>query len=111
MTTQTKKFLELSDILALRFECKKCGSELLISSLRDISNRDEQGKLSNCPVCRNPWASVGGSTCELAIAEFLTVLNKLRGMLGTHEGAFPAGFALTVEIKGKEQDKEDRRSL
>jgi transcription elongation factor Elf1 len=105
MTTQTKRFIELSDILALRFECKECHSELLVSSLQDISKRDEQGKLNNCPVCRKPWASIGGSTCELAIAEFLTALNKLRGMLGIHQGAFPAGFSLTVEIKDKEQAK------
>jgi len=108
MTTQTKKFIELSDILALRFECKECHSELLISSLRDISKREQQGKLNTCPVCRKEWASVNGSTCELAIAEFLTELNKLRGLLGTHQGAFPAGFSLTVEIKGKEE-KEDAK--
>ena len=102
MTTQTKKFIELSDILALRFECKKCGSELLISSLRDISNRDEQGKLSTYPVCRNPWASVGGSTCELAIAEFLSSLNKLRWLIGS-QGSFPAGFSMTAEIKADAQ--------
>jgi hypothetical protein len=29
-------------------------------------------------------------------------------MLGTHQGAFPAGFSLTVEIKGKEE-KEDAK--
>lgn len=106
MTTQTKKFIELSDILALRFECKECHSELLVSSLQDISKRNEQGKLSNCPVCRRPWASISGSTCELTIAEFLTSLNRLRGMIGTHEGAFPAGFSLTVEIEGKEEEDQ-----
>jgi len=97
MTTQTKKFIELSDILALRFECKKCGSELLISSLRDISNRDEQGKLSTiqCAVIRGQCC---GSTCELAIAEFLSSLNKLRGLIGS-QGSFPAGFSMTAEIK------------
>ena len=105
MTTQTKKFIEPSDILALRFECKSCGSELLISSLRDISKREEYGKLNDCPVCCKPWASIGGSTCEPTIAEFLTALNKLRGMLGTHQGAFPAGFSLMIEIKDKEQAK------
>jgi hypothetical protein len=105
MTTQTKRFIELSDILALRFECKECHSELLVSSLQDISKREELGKLNNCPVCRKPWASISGSTCELTIAEFLTALNKLRGLIGTHRDAFPAGFVLTVEIKDKEQAK------
>jgi transcription elongation factor Elf1 len=108
MTTQPKRFIEWSDILALRFECKDCGSELLISSLRDLSKREEQGKLSNCPVCRKPWASVNGSTCELAIAEFLSALNKVRGLIGS-QGTFPAGFSMTIEIKGKEQEKDDQK--
>jgi hypothetical protein len=108
MTTQTKKFIELADILALRFECKNCGSELLISSLRDMSKREEQGKLSDCPVCRKPWASISGTTCESAIAEFLSSLNKLRSLIGT-QGTFPTGFLMTVEIKAKEQDKEDQK--
>jgi hypothetical protein len=60
-------------------------------------------------VCRKPWASVNGSTCESAIAEVLSSLNKLRRLIGTHQDAFPAGFALTVEIKGKEQDKEEQK--
>ena len=99
MTTQTKRFIELQDILSLRFECKHCGSELLVSSLRDLSSREEFGKLNDCPVCRKPWASVSGSTCELTIAEFLTALNKLRGTLGKHSGAFPSGFSLMIEVK------------
>ncbi len=80
--------------------------KLLVSSLQDISKRTEHGKLSNCPVCRKPWASVSGSTCELTIAEFLTALNRLRGLIGTHDGAFPAGFSLTVEIEGREQEDQ-----
>jgi len=95
MTSQTKKFIELTDMLSLRFECKHCNSELLISSLRDL----ELGTLNNCPVCGRPWASINGSTCEPTIAEFLTALNKLRVTVGRHENVFPAGFNLTIEIK------------
>ncbi len=98
MTSETKKFIELSDILSLRFKCKHCESELLISSLRDIGKREDLGKLSNCPTCGREWASVNGSTCEMTISRFLEVLNKLRETLGT----FPTGFLLTVEVKNED---------
>jgi transcription elongation factor Elf1 len=98
MTSETKKFIEFSDILSIRFECKHCGSELVISSLRDMGKREEQGKLSNCPVCTRPWASVNGSTCESTITGFLDALNKVRESLGS----FPAGFLLTLEVASEE---------
>jgi hypothetical protein len=99
MTSQTKKFIELPDLLNLRFQCKHCQSELLISSSHDLAARKERGRLNECPVCLQPWASVNGSSCEMTIAEFLDSLNKLRSTLGTQDGAFPAGFTLTIEIK------------
>ena len=104
MTSQTKKFIELSDILSLRFGCKHCSSELLISSLRDIEKKEEQGKLNDCPVCRREWASVGGSSCELTIARFLTALNKLRSELHT----FPVGFSLMLEITNEKEVSDDK---
>lgn len=95
MTSQTKKFIELSDIIALRLECKnqKCKATLT-TSVRDF----RKGTLSACPVCKEPWATVNGSSCELAVSEFMQAFHKLEGMLGG-EGHFPAGFSLTLEIK------------
>lgn len=104
MTSQTKKFLDFSDILSLRFKCNHCASELLISSFRDLEKREEQGKLNNCPVCGREWASIGGSSCELTIARFLTALNKLRNELS----AFPAGFSLMLEIKNEKEEADDK---
>jgi|SRR5271156_3298054 len=104
MTSQTKKFMELSDILSLRFECKHCGSELLISSLRDIDKKEEQGKLNDCPVCRREWARVNGSSSESVIAKFLTALNKLRSELDT----FPFGFSLTLELTNEKEATNDK---
>lgn len=103
MTEETKKFIELSDVLALRLECKYCGSGLSISSYRDLMKREEQGKLSNCPVCSREWASVSGSTCEMTIGQFVDCLNKLRGTLKT----FPAGFVLTLEIKNEKKPQAE----
>ncbi len=99
MTSETKRFIELSDLLSLRLECKHCHSELLLSSLRSLGTKEEQGKLNRCPVCSRDWALVNGSTCELTIAEFLKALNSLRDALGS----FPAGFKLTLEIEHTDQ--------
>jgi transcription elongation factor Elf1 len=103
MTEETKKFIELSDVLSLRLECRHCGSGLSISSCRDMMRREEQGKLSNCPVCGREWASIGGSSCEMTIAQFVDCLNKLRGTLKS----FPAGFLLTLEIKNERKPQVD----
>jgi transcription elongation factor Elf1 len=99
MTSETKKFIELGDVLSLRFECKHCDSELMISSLRDIGKQEEHGKLDKCPVCGRDWACVSGSSCEMTIAKFLESLNALRGVLKS----FPAGFYLTLEVKNERQ--------
>jgi hypothetical protein len=95
MTSQTKKFIELSDIIALRFECKnqKCKSTLT-TSVRDF----RQGTLNACPVCKNPWATVNGGSCELAISDFMQAFHKMEKMLGSG-GEFPAGFSITLEVK------------
>jgi hypothetical protein len=96
MTSQTQKFIELSDILALKLECKHCGSALAIPSSRDMAGREDIGKLSTCPVCRMPWASLGGSTYEPLIVKFVSALNEIRR---TFKDA-PIGFTLTFEVSG-----------
>jgi hypothetical protein len=105
MTSQTKKFIELSDVISLRLKCKSCASELLIPSSRDIDNREEQGKLSECPVCRKDWALVNGSTCESTIAKFMSSLNKLRAEMKS----FPAGFFLAFEINNDEVPNDEKK--
>jgi|SRR5579872_1749796 len=94
MTSQTKKFIELSDIIALRLECKnqECKATL-ITSARDF----RKGTLNACPVCKEPWAIVNGGSCELAVSDFMQAFHKLESMLCA--GNFPAGFSLMLEIK------------
>lgn len=96
MTSQTKKFIELSDILALHFECKNndCKATLTLSASQDL--RD--GTLYTCPVCEKSWAVVNGGGCELTIKEFLRAYQKLQKTLGNEHGSFPAGFLLRLEI-------------
>jgi hypothetical protein len=97
MTSQTQKFIELSDIVALKLECKHCGSALAIPSSRDMTRREDVGKLSSCPVCQMPWATLGGATYEPLIAKFVSALNEIRR---TFKDA-PIGFTLTFEVTGE----------
>lgn len=95
MTSQTKQYIELSDVLALRFDCKnpKCGASLSASA-RDF----RQNALNVCPMCKESWARVNETSCELAIGEFIEAFRRLERMLSS-DGGFPTGFTLKIEIK------------
>ena len=95
MTTQTKKFIELSDILSLRCECRQgtCRTSLVIP-LADVSGR----VFAVCPSCKEPWAKFLESTYELLIADFLEKLKRL------NEARL--GCALTLEIKDEDNKKQ-----
>lgn len=93
MTTQTKKFIEPSDILSLRLECAKCHATLLLP----ISGEIEVKRLYVCPNCERPWVRLpSGATAELAIADCVTHIKTLTGMLS---GGQYNGFSLSLEIK------------
>ncbi|MBZ5706856.1 MAG: hypothetical protein LAN63_16015 [Acidobacteriia bacterium] len=98
MTNHTKTFIDLSDIVGFRFECKnpKCGAALTLPMLADI-NRGQP--LRTCPSCRSSWAQVGGAegygatNYEMYIEDLVECLKKLKGA--------PFGFVLTLELKNQ----------
>jgi len=94
MTSEIQKFIELSDILALKLKCKGCRSTITIPFARDMSNRDSAGKLSFCPICQRTWANSQGASCAPDLVRFATALGSLREVL-TDTGI---GFTLTLEI-------------
>lgn len=95
MTTQTKKFIEPSDILGLRLECADCHATLLLP----ISNDVKIKQLYVCPHCQRPWVRLPGATAEIAIAECMAHIRTLSGMLS---GGQYNGFTLSLEIKQDE---------
>lgn len=99
MTSQKRKYIELADIQALSLKCKSCGSTLAIPAARDMTTREEMGKLASCPVCRRAWANLNGSTYEPSIYEFTGALNKLRSILTTAA----LGFEMTLQISEEEE--------
>jgi hypothetical protein len=103
MTSQTQKFIELADILALHFRCKNCGASLSMSP-REYEKRQKPGMLNSCPMCSSSWAVVNGSSCEVTVTEFVKSLEKLIQVLGKQQGAFPAGFSLSLAIRDGENE-------
>src|ERR1017187_8363995 len=93
MTTQTKKFIEPSDILGLRLECADCHATLLLP----ISKHVKIKQLYGCPHCQRPWVRLpDGATAEIAIADCMMHIKTLSGMLS--DGRYN-GFSLSLEIK------------
>jgi hypothetical protein len=90
MTIQTKHFIELPDIVALRCECKnpECRT-VLILPLDSAMN----GALQLCPKCKRGWALLAESSFESFIKDFIDRLHKLKQFDDR------LGCAMTLEIK------------
>jgi hypothetical protein len=90
MTVQTKHFIELADIVALRCECKnpECQTALLLRLAGDAND-----SLRLCPKCKRPWALFGEASFEPEIKKFFAVLESLKAVAGK------LGFSMTLEIK------------
>jgi hypothetical protein len=92
MTSQTRHYIEVSDILAIRCECRECHAVLTLPLSRDAGK-----SLLVCPRCNKGWARQENSTSEVLIDEFAQKVEQLAGTL-PH-----LGFALALEIKHKDQ--------
>jgi hypothetical protein len=93
MTSQTKVFLDPSDIVALRLECKQCGATLTLA----LSGAIEAKKLRTCPHCNNPWTMMHEKTIEPLVEKVINSLSSLNRSMD--ESGFPWGCSLTLEIK------------
>ncbi|MGA2431102.1 MAG: hypothetical protein ABSH13_21575 [Candidatus Acidiferrum sp.] len=90
MTIQTKHFIEVSDIIGMRCQCKneQCRATLLLPLNGDVNDA-----LLKCPKCGRGWARLeGGTSFEVEIKKYLSELGKLK------ESMKHFGFALTLEI-------------
>jgi hypothetical protein len=103
MTSQTQKFIQLTDVLALHFRCNSCGASLSVSP-NEYKRRQKQGFLSSCPICNGSWASVNGSSVEPVITKFVESFENLNQVLEKKEGAFPVGFSLFLAIKDEKSE-------
>lgn len=99
MTSQTKRFIELSDVVGIRLECRKCGCALLL----DTNHKDALDNLLNpankilstCPACGNLWAGLpdGRMAFDTEVKDLFRRLEQVKVL----ETKF--GFSLSLEIK------------
>jgi hypothetical protein len=99
MTSQTKTFIELSDILGLRLQCKACGCALLLNTEVDggaIENvlSANNTVLAKCPTCGEIWAqnSRQSAAWDSDIKDFVRKIRDLRKI----EPAFGCVFSLEI---------------
>jgi hypothetical protein len=102
MASQEKHYIELSDILALRCDCKfkirdkitseetseKCGASLSLS----LPLTKGVEFIEACPKCRQSWAVPKDGVNAGYIHAFVTALENLKGQVST------LGFRLYLEI-------------
>ena len=111
MTSQTKHFIELGDIVGLRLECrnKHCDASLLIGLDKEAGNLSsllskDNDVLARCPACKRAWMGEGLATFEAEIKQFLRLMHdvkKLDDKIGcsmTFE-IDPETFEIKPEIK------------
>lgn len=100
MTITTKQYVELSDLLTFRFECKhkECGGVLEIPF-----SRFDKGMLAKCPKCGHEWTALSrvGAMAEIRLHEprvedFIEAYNKLR------QDAELFGCSLAIQVKASE---------
>jgi hypothetical protein len=110
MTSQTKYYVELSDILALRCECKRCNSTISLPFAQMMRTES----LYNCPNCNESWTvfnhgQMGGSL-DKPIRAFMESLKQLDDALHHRsELSGDGGFLLSLEVR-KEADPNSSAS-
>ena len=75
MTSQTKQFIDVSDMLAFRLECKHCGSSLLVS-LKKFGTLPLV-----CVNCSSDWFDDPDNLGRAVIGQFAGMAKKLNGLL------------------------------
>ena len=101
MTSQTKHFIELSDIVGLRLQCRneKCDTSLLLGLDKEAGNLSSLIALDNnvltmCPGCGSAWMGDGlRMTFDSEIKKFLRLMGEVKRL----EPKF--GCSMTFEIK------------
>jgi hypothetical protein len=86
MTTQTRKFIELADILGMRFDCKKCHASLSLPP--ENSPRPPR----DCPNCGSNWTEMPDGNDHKD--DFKVLVDAIAAVSRLH-----LGCAFTLEIK------------
>lgn len=88
MTSQTKFFIELTDIASLRFDCKGCGSVALLpfDKFRDVP--------AMCPNCQQEFVQFTNTTVQTVLRDFVRSVQQVKKL--TESGASAFTFAMEI---------------
>lgn len=100
MTSETKRYIDLSEIIGIRLQCKTCKCSLLVETrtadgtINDLTATSNK-RLENCPTCGQPWvkSDLNQAPDELGLKRFLRSMRDLRILEKTF------GCQLFFEIK------------
>ena len=99
MTSQTKHYVELSDLLALRCECKHCHATVSLPFGRDVRTEG----LYSCPSCNEPWTNFGygeSQSIDPSVRIFMDAVNKFGEVLQrTNKLVGDRGFISSLEVR------------
>lgn len=95
MTSQTKQFIELSDIIALRFDCNHCGASLTIDARKNFSKPP-----MTCVNCKQDLWAYEDAAIEEAIQGFVDNLKLWQRIVETPKRT---AFAFLLEVKKTEE--------
>lgn len=88
MTSQQKRTIELSDLIAFCFACKKCGTSLSIP----VASELQEDRPNRCPSCNEQWKASNVDSIA-RFSEFKFALKKLNESLGEYDR-----FTFSIEI-------------
>jgi ribosomal protein L44E len=105
MTSQTKKFIGVSDIVALRLECKKCGTSILVDIEREDGPINDLLGVANylltaCPTCQERWTKQADRNSAWD-SEIKSLVSKMRDLRKAESGF---GCLVSFEIKDEKSD-------
>jgi len=93
MTSQTRHYIQIADLLALRCDCKSCGASLSLAMKEEAAR-----SLENCPACGKAWAQ-GENQKQIGL--FLLQVESLRLIAKT------VAFNPYLEISGPDSSAKD----
>jgi transcription elongation factor Elf1 len=96
MTSKTRTFIELSDLVALSFECRVCGATMSFDVRKDFNVQ----RAVECRNCGELWVrNIEGGSIEPTITKFVSALKELKNVLEGWQGKQrDRGFRLFLEL-------------
>jgi hypothetical protein len=94
MTRQTKHYIEVSEILAVRCECKHCHASLSLPLSKNVAEA-----LIACPQCGKGWARLENVSYAALIGKFIDQIELIT------QGLPAMGFVFSLEIQNEDETR------